>query len=372
MSTKLYALGCLVATVIFLLANSFNLTPSISISPSAGATSRSMSAGGCPHYVTPPLSIEWTGRDSMTVGFNGAINVEVQKHDFPGCYHRACAACAARAPRRSAHGSRTRPPDPFPHHPACPRAAVPTGDDFWSEVDQQVYQPNTFRVIEHILSRTPRGLYADLGSYVGPTVLFAGHFAASVLAVESDPQSFSTLNANLRLNPRVESRTRLVFGCVGDGGVVDFAGSGLPDSRRANGILPVGLREDHSEKWGLKTGGAWKHECRTLSALLEGTGLDARALALVNVDIVGSELWALPGLQTALAARGAKKPAVLLHVYAPLWDAGTALKQKAWDVVASFAYVYDENFQLLPRSTSPAFCEALGCTMLLSDNEFNL
>ena len=265
---------------------------------------------------------------------------------------------------------RTLPPPPPPPPPDL-LAFLSPGDDFWSEVDQQVYQPNTFRVIEHILSRTPRGVYADLGSYVGPTVLFGGHLAASVLAVESDPQSFSTLNANLRLNPRVETRTRLVFGCAGDGGTAEFAGSGLPDSRRKGGLLLDGLREDRV--WGLKTGSKWTHECLPLAALLEGAGLDARALALVNVDVVGSELWALPGLRTALTARGpTKKPAVLLHVYAPLWDATASVKQKAWDVVASFAFVYDGNFQLLPRSSSPAFCEELGCTMLLSDVEISL
>lgn len=278
----------------------------------------------------------------------------------------ARASGSSPAPRPASLPPALPPPPPRP--PASPAA----GDDFWSEVDQQLYQPNTFRVIEHVLSRAPRGVYADLGSYVGPTVLFAAHFAASVLAVETDPQAFSTLNANVHLNPRVESRTRLVFGCAGDGGVAEFAGSGLPDSRRKAGVLPDGLREDRV--WGLKTGSKWTHECRPLGALLEGAGLDARALALVNVDIVGSELLALPGLRTALAARGAgsKKPAVLLHVYAPLWDATAAVKQKAWDVVATFAFVYDGNFQPVPRSATPAFCEELGCTMLLSDVEISL
>jgi len=217
-------------------------------------------------------------------------------------------------------------------------------------------------VIEQVLTRAPRSTYVDLGSWVGPTTLLGAHFAAAVLAVEADPQSFSTLNANVRLNPRVESKTRLVFGCAaGDAKATEFVGSGEPNSRRADGLAHDGLRG----------GGRWSSACRTVPALLEEQGLDAATVALVNMDIVGSELAALPGLKPLLAARGAKKPAVLLHVYAPLWkDASDAAVQKAWDVVSSFAFVYDENLSRVERGTKPAFCESLGCTMLLTDAEF--
>ena len=78
--------GVFVALVLLLLSGSFNLTPSFSAASASSA--RSASAAGCPRS-NPPLSIEWTGRDTMTVGFNGAISVEVQKHDFPGCVHSA-------------------------------------------------------------------------------------------------------------------------------------------------------------------------------------------------------------------------------------------------------------------------------------------
>ena len=32
----------------------------------------------------PPVSIEWTGRESMTVSYKEGVDVEVYKHEFPG------------------------------------------------------------------------------------------------------------------------------------------------------------------------------------------------------------------------------------------------------------------------------------------------
>jgi hypothetical protein len=38
----------------------------------------------------PPVSIEWTGRESMTVSYKEGVDVEVYKHEFPGSTLCAC------------------------------------------------------------------------------------------------------------------------------------------------------------------------------------------------------------------------------------------------------------------------------------------
>jgi hypothetical protein len=87
-SSRAYLIGGAFASLLLLLlSGSFNLQPTFP-STSASASRSTAAAGGCARS-NPPLSIEWTGRDTMTVGFNGAISVEVQKHDFPGCVHSA-------------------------------------------------------------------------------------------------------------------------------------------------------------------------------------------------------------------------------------------------------------------------------------------
>ncbi len=43
----------------------------------------------------PPVSIEWTGRESMTVSYKEGVDVEVYKHEFPGSTLCACHAASA-------------------------------------------------------------------------------------------------------------------------------------------------------------------------------------------------------------------------------------------------------------------------------------
>lgn len=87
-STKVLLAGGIILGVV-LLGGSFNLVAPSSL-PAQSRSSRSASAAaeGCPR-ANPPLSIEWTGRETMTVSVSSAVSVEVQKHDFPGCVHRA-------------------------------------------------------------------------------------------------------------------------------------------------------------------------------------------------------------------------------------------------------------------------------------------
>ena len=49
-------------------------------------------AGGCAAAPSPkpPVSIEWTGRESMTVSYKEGVDVEVYKHEFPGSTLCAC------------------------------------------------------------------------------------------------------------------------------------------------------------------------------------------------------------------------------------------------------------------------------------------
>lgn len=55
----------------------------------------------------PPVSIEWTGRESMTVSYKEGVDVEVYKHEFPGS---TLCTCAHRAPPRRAPSQLLTPP----------------------------------------------------------------------------------------------------------------------------------------------------------------------------------------------------------------------------------------------------------------------
>ena len=279
-------------------------------------------------HVNRPVSIEWTGRQSELIKYGWADKTTmVYKNDFPGSTLWL---------------------------------------DFWNRVNNGQWEHETLWIIEYFLSPTrhPGAVYVDFGSWIGPTVLYAGQFASKVYSLEPDPLSFSTLNANINLNPLVAAKVSLYHECIAPkAGVLEMAGSGESNTR-LTGTL--------DEKF-LKAGTRWKVNCRTLPQFIEEEGVDMANLRLIKMDTEGTELWLLPSLRLWLESLGeGKKPAIWLSVHSPFWkDQETpdhkAKVKLAWEVLSVFKYVYDQDLKLIDaKSMAPDLCPDF-CTFLLSD-----
>ena len=76
---------------------------------------------------------------------------------------------------------------------------------FWCLVEQGLWEPVTFQVFrEHIKSTT---LVLDIGSWIGPTSLFAANLAHTVVAFEPDHIAYNQLRSNVDLNPHLNIHT---------------------------------------------------------------------------------------------------------------------------------------------------------------------
>jgi FkbM family methyltransferase len=254
----------------------------------------------------------------------------------------------------------------WPSHTPRPHTLSPSRLDFWNRVNNGKWEHETLWVLEFYLSpkRFPKAVYVDFGSWIGPTVLFAGQFASKVYSLEPDPLSFSTLNANVQQNPVVAAKTQLYHECIAPkAGVVEMAGSGESNTR-ISGLLDTKF---------LKAGTHWKVNCRTLDQFTREEGVDMANLRLIKMDTEGTELWLLPTLAPWLASLGkGKKPAIWLSVHSPFWkdqdqpEHGPKVKA-AWDVFSLFEYVYDQDLKLIkPAEMEPNLCPDF-CTFLLSD-----
>lgn len=69
--------------------------------------------------------------------------------------------------------------------------------NFWS-VQYQNWENRTFEILDTFLSRDKD--YLDIGSWVGPTALYASFLSKSVVAVEPDPVAHKILERNINLN----------------------------------------------------------------------------------------------------------------------------------------------------------------------------
>jgi FkbM family methyltransferase len=278
-------------------------------------------------HVNRAVSIEWTGRATEVIQYTDSVAATVYRHDFPGSTLWL---------------------------------------DFWNRVQNRKWEHETLWILEYFLSpaRHENAVYVDFGSWIGPTVLFAGQFASRVYSLEPDPLSFSTLNANVNLNPVVAARTNLYHECIAPKtGELEFSGSGESNTRMS-GTLDTKF---------LKAGTRWMVNCRTLPQFLKDERVDMANLRLIKMDTEGTELWLLPALRPWLEGLGkGNKPAIWLSVHSPFWKDQDKPEhpgkvQAAWDVLGLFEYVYDQDLKrIYPAKMKADLCPDF-CTFLLSD-----
>ena len=71
------------------------------------------------------------------------------------------------------------------------------GYNFWSE-KYSSWENSTFQVLDKYLSKDKD--YLDIGSWVGPTAIYASFLSRRVFAVEPDPTAYKILQKNISLN----------------------------------------------------------------------------------------------------------------------------------------------------------------------------
>lgn len=71
------------------------------------------------------------------------------------------------------------------------------GYNFWQDKYAN-WEGNTFSVFDNFLSKEKD--FLDIGSWVGPTAIYASFLSRNVIAIEPDPIAFKILNTNINLN----------------------------------------------------------------------------------------------------------------------------------------------------------------------------
>ena len=77
-------------------------------------------------------------------------------------------------------------------------ALHPADMQFWQLVSQGQWEEQTFKCLDQYL--TPESLYLDVGTWIGPTVLYAAERCKTVYCIEPDPVAYSRLLDNITNN----------------------------------------------------------------------------------------------------------------------------------------------------------------------------
>lgn len=79
--------------------------------------------------------------------------------------------------------------------------------DFWRKLENDVWEPRTFKVFDHFLDQD--STYLDIGAWIGPTLLYAAQLAKASYAFEPDPVAFQELSLNFRSNAQAAWKRRV-------------------------------------------------------------------------------------------------------------------------------------------------------------------
>jgi FkbM family methyltransferase len=91
---------------------------------------------------------------------------------------------------------------------------VNSGDhrSFWDELSRGAWESATFEIFERFLD--PNHSYIDIGTWIGPTLLFGCQFAKVAYGLEPDPFAYAELKQNLNLNQPMTDNVCMLNACI--------------------------------------------------------------------------------------------------------------------------------------------------------------
>jgi len=168
--------------------------------------------------------------------------------------------------------------------------------EFWDRFEAVAWEPETLSILKAGLDR--RTTFIDIGAWVGPTALYAAHFARRVIALEPDPVALRQLRRNVALNPELATRIQVLGRALyTKPGVVT-----LGSTKRGGDSKSSLVHEDMRTAW----------EVQTITPLELGNAVEADERVFIKIDIEGGEYAVGPLLSPLLRARTA---AVLLSLH---------------------------------------------------------
>lgn len=198
------------------------------------------------------------------------------------------------------------------------------------------WEPNTFRTFYSMIG--PEMLYIGFGEWVGPTVIYAGHFAKQALGMDTDPSAFQELSKNAAVNKHLGVVVRQQ--CISDKAeTLKMVGTGQSGSALSKtGDTYTGLIS--------QLGSTFDVECQTLPVFLETLSKDPELVEysknnrrlFVKIDAEGAETFILPSL-TEWVRCLPRKPVFFISTHATPSRATAEQRAQIVDFFHSFRFV---------------------------------
>lgn len=169
---------------------------------------------------------------------------------------------------------------------------------WWYSSYYNTWEPNTFHIIKDY-SNSAKNTYIDIGSWIGPTVLFAANMYENVIAIEPDPVALKKLENNIAVN-KFNNITVVNKALTIIDDIIKFGGNGCMGNSEST--MLVNNEQYINEHWG----GRWSKEQRkqdiievdgiTIRRLFCDYNIDPNTIALIKMDIEGGEFILVPDI----------------------------------------------------------------------------
>lgn len=229
-------------------------------------------------------------------------------------------------------------------------------EHFWNLVDTAKWEPSTFLIFNTVITHLTTVI--DFGAWIGPTTLYAAHFAKQVFALEPDIVAYQELHRNINLNAERLRNVHPYHRCISTKREVVIMNAGplghgdsmstVNRSAGANRVLPV--------------------QCDTIAHFVREFKIQMPVF--IKVDTEGFEAEIIPSWTDFIAEF---KPTVYLSMHQYIRKYSDSERAKVLSTLALFPYALvatgEHTFASVSlNSSSTQLC--IACDYLLSFEKY--
>jgi FkbM family methyltransferase len=168
----------------------------------------------------------------------------------------------------------------------------------WFPMNYKSWEKYTFEILDYF-SKGDRQTYIDIGSWIGPTVLYASSKFEKVVAIEPDPVALKELEGNIAVNNF--SNISVVGKALSTkDGKTSFGGHGMLGNSESTMLVDTDKYMERSKRKPKGEIAIVEVETICIQTLMAKLDLNPHELGLIKMDIEGGEIVVVPCLRDFL------------------------------------------------------------------------
>lgn len=205
--------------------------------------------------------------------------------------------------------------------------------NFWNQYETEEWDPTFIKIYNRLLDKNHS--YIDVGSWIGPTVLYGANLSKHCYAIEPDPVAFLELSENLELNPHIQDKVTLSNYCISNS--IGTTRLFVPGGKEYSGTSVSSTLQSVGNQY-------WDVQTTTLQEIVKAFAITD--CNFIKIDIEGAEFDLLSGISDYLEKQ---KPVLLVEFHPMLVEEPNKKLNSILEILSFYEFVYDKHFKRLQK-----------------------